>query len=182
MIGRVLPRGKNVRGVLHYLFGKGKQNQHVNPHLVAGWLHPAGLEPPRRADGNRNFNRLTGQLELPVQLARGKVADEFVYHLVLRCAPEDPDLGDGAWNAIATEVMHRTGLSERGREDQGVQLDSGSPRREPHPHRGHPRRPGPQARVAAQRLLPDRRGAARHRARVRAARAGPGGPDRRRNR
>ena len=23
MIGRVLPRGKNVRGVLHYLFGKG---------------------------------------------------------------------------------------------------------------------------------------------------------------
>jgi hypothetical protein len=120
MIGRVLPRGKNVRGVLHYLFGKGKQNQHVNPHLVAGWLHPAELEPPRRADGSRNFNGLTGQLELPVQLARGKVADEFVYHLVLRCAPEDPDLGDGAWNAIATEVMHRTGLSERGREDQGV--------------------------------------------------------------
>jgi hypothetical protein len=120
MIGRVLPRGTNVRGVLHYLFGKGKQNQHVNPHLVAGWLPPAELEPPRRADGSRNFSRLTGQLELPVQLARGKVADEFVYHLVLRCAPEDPDLGDGAWNAIATEVMHRTGLSERGREDQGV--------------------------------------------------------------
>jgi hypothetical protein len=120
VIGRVLPRGANVRGVLHYLFGKGKQGQHVNPHLVAGWLHPAELEPPRRADGSRNFNRLTGQLELPVQLARGKVADEFVYHLVLRCAPEDPDLGDGAWNAIATEVMHRTGLSERGREDAGV--------------------------------------------------------------
>ena len=120
MIGRVLPRGKNVRGVLHYLFGKGKQNQHVNPHLVAGWIHPADLEPPRRSDGSRNFNRLTGQLELPVQLARGKIADEFVYHLVLRCAPEDPDLGDGAWNAIAAEVMHRTGLSERGREDQGV--------------------------------------------------------------
>jgi hypothetical protein len=120
VIGRVLPRGTNVRGVLHYLFGKGKQGQHVNPHLVAGWLHPAGLEPPRRADGSRNFSRLTGQLELPVQLARGKVADKFVYHLVLRCAPEDPDLGDGAWNAIATEVMHRTGLSERGREDAGV--------------------------------------------------------------
>ena len=48
MIGRVLPRGENVRGVLHYLYGKGKQNQHVNPHLVAGWIHPAGLEPPPR--------------------------------------------------------------------------------------------------------------------------------------
>ena len=120
MIGRVLPRGKNVRGVLHYLFGKGKQNQHVNPHLVAGWLHPAELEPPRRADGSRNFSRLTGQLELPVQLARGKVADELVYHLVVRAAPGDPDLGDGAWHAIGTEIMHRLGLSVRGREDQGV--------------------------------------------------------------
>ena len=120
MIGRVLPRGKNVRGVLHYLYGKGKQNQHVSPHLVAGWIHPADLEPPRRADGSRNFNRLTALLELPVQLARGKVHGKFVYHLTVRAAPEDPDLGDGAWNAIAAEVMHRTGLSERGREDQGV--------------------------------------------------------------
>ena len=120
MIGRVLPRGGNVRGVLHYLYGKGKQNQHVNPHLVAGWIHPADLEPPRRADGKRNFSRLTALLELPVRLARGKVPGKFVYHVAVRCAPDDPELGDGAWNAIATEIMHRLGLSERGREDQGV--------------------------------------------------------------
>ncbi len=120
MIGRVLPRGENVRGVLHYLYGKGKRNQHVNPRLVAGWIHPADLEPPCRADGSRNFNRLTAMLELPVQLARGKVAGKYVYHLVVRAAPEDPNLGDGAWNVIAAEVVHRTGLSERGREDQGV--------------------------------------------------------------
>jgi hypothetical protein len=120
VIGRVLPRGRNVRGVLHYLFGKGKRNQHVNPRVVAGWIHPADLEPPRRADGSRNFNKLTAMLELPVQVARGKVADKFVYHLTVRAAPEDPELGDGAWNAITAEIMHRLGLSERGREDEGV--------------------------------------------------------------
>jgi len=120
MIGRVLSRGDDVRGLLHYLFGKGKKAQHVNPHLVAAWIQPADLEPPCRKDGRRNFNRLVGLLELPVQLARGKVADKYVYHVAVRCAPGDPDLGDGAWNHITTEIMHRTGLSERGREDQGV--------------------------------------------------------------
>jgi hypothetical protein len=59
-------------------------------------------------------------LELPVHSADGTVADKYVYHLVVRAAPEDPDLSDGAWNAIAAEVMHRLGLSVCGREDQGV--------------------------------------------------------------
>ena len=137
---------------------------------------------PCRADGSRNFNRLTGLLELPVQLAQGKVADKFVYHLAVRCAPDDPDLGDGAWNAIATEVMHRTGLSVRGREDQGVcwvAVHHG----DNHIHivatlARQDRRPV----LAEERLLPDRRGAARHRARVRAAACWPGrtGPPRKR--
>ena len=46
MIGRVLARGSNPAGLLYYLFGKGKTCQHVSPHLVAGWRHPAWLEPP----------------------------------------------------------------------------------------------------------------------------------------
>jgi len=120
VIGRVLPRGERVAGVLYYLYGPGKKRDHVNPHLVAGWIHPADLEPPLRKDGKRNFTRLAGLLELPVRLAVGKVPGKFVYHVAVRAAPDDPELGDGAWNAIAAEIMHRTGLSERGREDQGV--------------------------------------------------------------
>jgi hypothetical protein len=120
MIGRVLPRGDNLRGLLHYLYGKGKHARHTNPHLVAGWVHPAEIEPPRRKDGKRNFSRLTGLMELPVQLARGKKPDRYVYHVAVRCAQGDPDLGGGAWHDIATEIVHRLGLSVRGREDQGV--------------------------------------------------------------
>jgi len=124
VIGKVLPRGDKLRGLLHYLYGKGKHAQHTSPHLVAGWLPPAELEPPRRKDGKRNFNRLADLMELPVQVARakalGKVPDRYVYHVAVRCAPGDPPLGDGAWHDIATEIAHRLGLSVRGREGQGV--------------------------------------------------------------
>ena len=51
MIGRVLKRGSNLAGLLYYLYGPGKACEHVNPHLVAGWRHPAELEPPLRPDG-----------------------------------------------------------------------------------------------------------------------------------
>ena len=43
-----------------------------------------------------------------------------VWHCMVRAAPDDPDLGDGAWMRIAAEIMHRTGLSRYGEEDEGV--------------------------------------------------------------
>jgi hypothetical protein len=77
LIGRVVRRGDSVRNLLYYLFGPGKANEHVNPHLVAGWGDPVALEPPVRASGRRDFHRLTKLLELPVKLdrARGRVID-----------------------------------------------------------------------------------------------------------
>jgi hypothetical protein len=39
---------------------------------------------------------------------------------VLRAAPEDTDLGNGAWHDITACVMDRTGLSVLGREHEGV--------------------------------------------------------------
>ena len=57
---------------------------------------------------------------MPIALARGKIPDKPVWHCVVRAAPGDPDLGGGAWQAIAAELMHRTGLSEYGKQDQGV--------------------------------------------------------------
>jgi hypothetical protein len=48
VIGRVLPRGTNLAGLLYYLFGPGTSCEHLSPHLVAGWRHPAELEPAAR--------------------------------------------------------------------------------------------------------------------------------------
>jgi hypothetical protein len=49
-----------------------------------------------------------------------RVPAKYVLHCVLRAAPGDPPLGDGAWMEISARVMDRTGLSERGREQEGV--------------------------------------------------------------
>ena len=124
MIGRVVDPGKDVAGLLYYLFGKGRRDEHVNPHLVGGWEHPATLEPSIHLDENgkevRDFRRLVGLLEQPV-VAIGKRAPElYVWHCVLRAAPQDTDLGDGAWHDITARVMDRTGLSVLGREHEGV--------------------------------------------------------------
>ena len=120
MIGRVLKRGSNLAGLLYYLYGPGKACEHRNPHLVAGWRHPAELEPPLRPGGKRDFRRLTGLMEIPLAMLGDRAPSDPVWHCAVRAAPGDPDLGDGAWMRMAAEIMHRTGLSRRGGEDEAV--------------------------------------------------------------
>jgi len=121
VIGKIsTPRGEHVQPLLYYLYGPGRHEEHTDPHIVAGWRHPASLEPPLRADGTRDFTKLTGLLLQP-QAALGKRAYERpVWHCSMRAAPEDRMLGDDEWAAIAHDVMDRTGLALYGQEDQAV--------------------------------------------------------------
>ena len=121
MIGRILPRGNGVAGLLRYLLGPGRSNKHVNPRIVAAWNgDPARLEPPRNARGRPDVTRLAGLLEQPLALLGDRAPKDPVFHVMCRCAPGDPDLPDRAMAAIAAEFMHRTGLSRRGLEHRGV--------------------------------------------------------------
>jgi hypothetical protein len=120
VIGHVVDPGDDVTGLLYYLFGKGRRDEHVNPHLISGWEHPSGLEPPIGVSGGRDFRRLAGLLEEPVAAIGKRAPANYAWHCVLRAAPEDPELGDGAWMEITARVMDRTQLSERGREHDGV--------------------------------------------------------------
>ena len=121
MIGKIsTPRGEHVQPLLYYLFGPGRQEEHTDPHIVAGWRHPADLEPPLRPDGKRDFTKLAGLLLQP-QAALGKRAyARPVWHCSMRAAPEDRMLSDDEWAAIAHDVMDRTGLSPYGQEDEAV--------------------------------------------------------------
>jgi hypothetical protein len=49
MIAKVSPHGQRVTGLIYYLFGPGRKAEHTDPHIVAGWRHPAELVGDMRA-------------------------------------------------------------------------------------------------------------------------------------
>jgi hypothetical protein len=120
VIGKVCPRGQDVAGLIRYLYGPGRREEHTDPHIIAGYRHPADLGPPLRANGTRDFRRLTGLLQLPHD-ALGKWGyAKPVWHCSMRAAPEDRLLSDAEWAQIAQDVIDRTGLCPRGQEDNAV--------------------------------------------------------------
>ena len=121
MIGKIsAPRGERVEPLIRYLYGPGRREEHTDPHLVAGWWHPAELEPPLRADGKRDFRRLLGLLCQPHAAMGSRAMQRPVWHCAVRAAPEDRMLSDEEWAQVACDVMHRTGLAPRGQEDDAV--------------------------------------------------------------
>jgi len=121
VIGKIsTPRGEHVEPLLYYLFGPGRREEHTDPHIVAGWRHPVSLEPSLRPDGRRDFATLTGLLKQPQAALGERGYLQPVWHCAMRAAPGDRMLSDDEWAVIAHEVMHRTGLSPYGQEDEAV--------------------------------------------------------------
>lgn len=112
MIGKV-SRGTRVGGLLRYLYGPGRANEHIDPHMVAAWEEPNALEPALSDAGRRDFRQLTALLEQPLAALTRSPAKP-VWHCSLRTAPGDRPLTDAEWAEVAREAMHRTGLAQRG--------------------------------------------------------------------
>ena len=120
VIGKICPRGDDLAGLIRYLYGPGRGEEHTDPHIVAGYRDPAGLEPGLRSDGRRDFRRLVHRLRLPHDRQGSYAWAKPVWHCPVRAAPEDRMLSDAEWAQIAQDVMARTGLSPHGQDDQGV--------------------------------------------------------------
>jgi hypothetical protein len=118
VIGKVL-RGKNAGRLLYYLYGPGRANEHIDPHLVAGFSDPAELEPERRPDGSPDLRRLTRLLNQPLSALSGPGYDKPVWHCAVRAAPEDRELTDTEWAQVAASIMDRTGLAPKS-DESGV--------------------------------------------------------------
>ncbi len=134
MIGKVL-RGGQVGGLVRYLYGPGRANEHLNPRIVAGWRAPERLEPPVTGSGGRDVRRLVRLLSEPAEAAGLNAKDRPVYHLVVASAKADAGRGLGAdralsdevWAQISTDLMDRTGLAPR---TSGPKASDGMPARE----------------------------------------------------
>jgi hypothetical protein len=121
VIGKIsAPRGERVEPLIRYLFGPGRREEHTDPHIVAGWRHPAELEPPLRDNERRDFRRLLGLLNQPHAAMGSWGLARPVWHCSMRTAPGDKMLSDDEWAQVAWDVMNRTGLCPYGQEDAAV--------------------------------------------------------------
>jgi hypothetical protein len=87
-------RGRRVGGLLRYLFGPGRANEHTDAHLVASWDDSlASLEPGMLRVGRRDVRRLAAMLEQPLA-ASVRTPERPVWHCAVRTAPSDRRLSD----------------------------------------------------------------------------------------
>ncbi|WP_055628961.1 relaxase/mobilization nuclease domain-containing protein [Streptomyces hirsutus] len=108
MIPRIHQQGSNTLGLLHYLYGKGTHEEHIDPHLVASF---DTMAPDPGRDPSVTKKDLQHLLDQPLALlGPGQRPDKHVWHCSVRAAPDDPILSDGQWAEIARRMVAATGI------------------------------------------------------------------------
>lgn len=123
--------GGDTDGLMRYLVGPGRANEHTNPHVIAGsrdivrkwgdwetislsqaseiatrldaYMHETGTFPTGKT---RRFNPATGQVEWT-----GDIEANQVWHCSLSLSPEEAALGDEVWGHIASDFMSEMGFT-----------------------------------------------------------------------
>jgi hypothetical protein len=121
-----ITRGGNTRGLLLYLIGKGRREEHVAPRLVAGSAEAMMIAGGRVLQGGaRDAAQLARFLDEPretfgtqVRIAErdqnGKVVgsrDAHVWHTSLSLHPDEPALSDERWGEIAERFISEMGFA-----------------------------------------------------------------------
>ncbi|MFI5748878.1 relaxase/mobilization nuclease domain-containing protein [Streptomyces sp. NPDC051644] len=114
MIAKIGKAGANTQGVLRYLYGPGRANEHTDPHVVASW---DGFAPDPGRDEAATLTQLATVLDLRVKQAGDRAPDKYVWHCSVRTAPEDPALTDEQWAASARRILNATGIAPSGDPD-----------------------------------------------------------------
>ncbi|MFE0772234.1 mobilization protein [Streptomyces sp. NPDC058861] len=115
MVPKIHKRGKRTIGLLYYLYGPGKAEEHVDPHLVASWDHAA---PDPGRDPQATYKELQQLLDQPLALLTdAQRARPHVWHLSVRNGPSDRILSDAEWGDIARRMVAAAGIDDP---DQGA--------------------------------------------------------------
>ncbi len=109
-------RGSRTHGLLVYLYGPGKREEHTDAHLVGSWDGFAP-DPGRDIDPQVTLARLTAALDLRVKQAGDRAPAKHVWHCSVRTAPSDRRLSDEEWNTVAQRILHTTGIAPDGDPD-----------------------------------------------------------------
>jgi hypothetical protein len=115
MIPSVKKPGGNTRGLLAYLYGPGRHDEHLDPRIVTSFS-PRGLPDPGR-DPDATLTQLRDVLDAPVCLRNegfGKKVTDHVWHCPVRTAPGDRHLSDAEWGEVARRIVHAAGIAPDG--------------------------------------------------------------------
>ncbi|MEU0097321.1 mobilization protein [Streptomyces sp. NPDC006267] len=110
--------GSDSRGLIAYLFGPGRRDEHTNPHIVAAWDMAGAADPGRdpAATYSQLARRLDHHVDLRTRELGGKKPPQHVWHCPVRTAPGDRYLTDTEWAEVARRVVHATGIAPDGDE------------------------------------------------------------------
>lgn len=104
-------RGDRVAGLMAYLVGPGRANEHSDPHLVAGdsavmaWHDDGGLS----VESGRVIAR---HLDQPRRALGVEVRGGHVWHCSLSLPPQDGELEDDQWRQITESFIERMGFDD----------------------------------------------------------------------
>ncbi|MGQ5593931.1 relaxase/mobilization nuclease domain-containing protein [Streptomyces sp. ESR1.13] len=115
MVPKIHKRGKRTIGLIYYLYGPGKAEEHIDPHLVASWDHAA---PDPGRDAQATYQQLQQLLDQPLALLNDKQrTKKHVWHLSVRNGPTDRILTDEEWGDVARRMVAAAGIDDP---DQGA--------------------------------------------------------------
>ncbi|GCD41817.1 relaxase/mobilization nuclease domain-containing protein [Streptomyces paromomycinus] len=110
MVPRIHKRGQRTLGLLYYLYGPGKYEEHVNPRLVASWDDNA---PDPGLDEAASLKQLQQLLDQPLEnIDASERPGKHVWHLSVRNAAEDRPLTDEEWGDIARRMVAAAGIDD----------------------------------------------------------------------
>jgi hypothetical protein len=124
MIAKIT-HGWRPAGLVRYLMGPGRHNEHLNPRVLDTWDGIPTHQPAQIDPGEYDLRDLVAgltdpavaagiALHEPTPGANGKVPPGPVWQCSLRNDASDRILSDDEWRDIARDLLHRTGIAARG--------------------------------------------------------------------
>ncbi|MFJ7096789.1 relaxase/mobilization nuclease domain-containing protein [Streptomyces mirabilis] len=113
-------RGSRTHGLLVYLYGPGKRDEHIDAHLVGSWdgfAPDPGRDTSPDPDPKVTLARLAAALDLRVKQAGTEAPAEHVWHCSVRTDPGDRTLTDAEWSTVARRLVHAVNLAPEGDPD-----------------------------------------------------------------
>lgn len=111
MIPKIRYGTRSTYGLIRYLFGPGKRDEHTDQHLVASWNDYA---PDPGRNPHHTIAQLAGQLDQPVKALGDRAPDTTFWHCSVRADPGDRHLDDNDWADIARRIVRAVGMAPEG--------------------------------------------------------------------